>query len=189
MLGALPLRCVITACRFRVAALSGQAALALSRSGIAPKMNRSQLSAICRCAQSGEDIDWSARRSSPLDLLSAAGDACAVVQISPSKWQCSKRQASLKAALQLRLSSLLNSSVRFFTHLIPLLSRWEQLGTCRGKNVVYSWASCPQNLVRVKTKGPNGLGNYSWLTSIPDVQKMSKNKQTSKQTTINNKQI
>ena len=44
----LPLCRVIIACCFRVAALSGNAALALSPSGIAPKLNRIQLSAICR---------------------------------------------------------------------------------------------------------------------------------------------
>ena len=53
----LPLCCVIIACCFRVAALSGNAALALSPSGISPELNRIQLSAICRGGQSGKVID------------------------------------------------------------------------------------------------------------------------------------
>ena len=52
-----PLCRVIITCCFRVAALSGNAALALSPSGIAPKLNRIQLSAICRGGQSGKVID------------------------------------------------------------------------------------------------------------------------------------
>ena len=56
-LAALPLRRMIIACCFRVAALSGNAALALSPSGIAPELNRIQLSAICRGGQSGKVID------------------------------------------------------------------------------------------------------------------------------------
>ena len=56
-LAALPLCRVIIACSFRVAALSGNAALALSPSGIAPKLHRIQLSAICRGGQSGKVID------------------------------------------------------------------------------------------------------------------------------------
>ena len=56
-LAALLLRRVIIACCFRVAALSGNAALALSPSGIAPELNRIQLSAICRGGQSGKVID------------------------------------------------------------------------------------------------------------------------------------
>ena len=47
-LAALPLRRVIIACCFRVAALSGNAALGFHPAAIAPKLNRSQLSAICR---------------------------------------------------------------------------------------------------------------------------------------------
>ena len=89
---------LITICRFRVAPLSGHAALAFSPRSIAPKLNRSQLSVICRCGQSGEDIDWLAWRCLPLDLPSAASGAFAVEQISPSKRQCGERQASLKAA-------------------------------------------------------------------------------------------
>ena len=45
------------ACCFRVAALSGNAALAFHPAAIAPKLNRSQLSAICRSGQSGKVID------------------------------------------------------------------------------------------------------------------------------------
>ena len=54
-----PLRRMIIACCFRVTALSSHAALALSPSGIAPELNRIQLSAICRGAggQSGKVID------------------------------------------------------------------------------------------------------------------------------------
>ena len=95
-LAALPFHCLITACRFRVVALSGHAALAFSPRGFALKLNRSRLSAIYRCGQSGENIDWLVRRCLPLGLLSAASGTCAVVQISPSKW--GERQASLKAA-------------------------------------------------------------------------------------------
>ena len=54
---ALPLRCVIIACCFRVAAISGHTALTFSPSGIVLKLNRSQLSVVCCCGQSGEDID------------------------------------------------------------------------------------------------------------------------------------
>ena len=98
-LAALPLCRVIIACCFRVAALSGNAALALSPSGIAPELHRIQLSAICRGGQSGKVIDLLAWRCLPLGHPSAASGACAVVQKSPSKRQCGKRQASLKAAL------------------------------------------------------------------------------------------
>ena len=61
------------------------AALALSPSGIAPELNRIQLSAICRGGQSGSVIDLLARRCLPLGHPSAASDACAVVQILSSK--------------------------------------------------------------------------------------------------------
>ena len=94
-----PLHHLITACRFRVAALSGHAALAFSLRGIALKLNRSQLCVICRCGHSGENINWLAWHCLPLGLPSAASGACAVEQISPSKRQCGERQASLKAAL------------------------------------------------------------------------------------------
>ena len=89
---------VIIACCFRVAALSSLAALALSPSGIAPKLNRIQLSAICRGGQSGKVIDLLACCCLPLGHPSAASGACAVEQISSSKRQCGKRQASLKPA-------------------------------------------------------------------------------------------
>ena len=56
-LAALPLCRVIIACCFRVAALSGNAALAFHRAAIAPELNRIQLSAICRGGQSGKVID------------------------------------------------------------------------------------------------------------------------------------
>ena len=99
-LAALPLCRVIIACCFRVAALSGNAALALSPSGIAPKLNRIQLSAICRGGQSSKVIDLLAWRCLPLGHPSAASGACAVEQISSSKRQCGKRQVSLKPALR-----------------------------------------------------------------------------------------
>ena len=95
----LPLCRVIIACCFRVAALSGNAALALSPSSIAPELNRIQLSAICRGGQSGKVIDLLAWRCLPLGHPSAASGACAVEQISSSKRQCGKRQVSLKPAL------------------------------------------------------------------------------------------
>ena len=95
-----PLCRMIIACCFRVAALSGHAALALSPSGIAPELNRIQLSVVCRGGQSGKDIDLLARRCLPLGHPSAASGACAFVQISSSKRQCGEQQASLKAALR-----------------------------------------------------------------------------------------
>ena len=97
-LTALPLCHVIITCCFRVAALSGHVALALSPSGIAPELKRIQLSAICRVGQSGKVIDLLARHCLPLGHPSAASGACAVEQISLSKRQCGKRQASLKPA-------------------------------------------------------------------------------------------
>ena len=57
LLAALPLHRLITACHFIVAAFSGHAALAFSLRSIALKLNKSQLSAICPCRQSGEVID------------------------------------------------------------------------------------------------------------------------------------
>ena len=86
----LPLCRVIIACCFRAAALSGNAALVLSSSGIAPELNRIQLSAICRGGQSGKVIDLLAWCCLPLGHLSAASGACAVEQISSSKRQCGK---------------------------------------------------------------------------------------------------
>ena len=71
-LAALPLRRMIIACCFRVTALSGHAALALSQSGIAPELNRIQLSAVCCCGQSSGVIDLLARRCLPLGLPSAS---------------------------------------------------------------------------------------------------------------------
>ena len=66
-------------------------ALALTPSGIAPKLNKSQLSAICHCGQAVRIL---------IDRHpSAASGTCAVVQISPSKRQCGEQQGSLKAAL------------------------------------------------------------------------------------------
>ena len=62
----LPLRRVIIAWCFIVAALSGHAALALSPSGISPEFNRIQLSAICHVGQSGKVIDLLAWRCLPL---------------------------------------------------------------------------------------------------------------------------
>ena len=70
-LAALPLRRVIIACCFRVAALSGHAALALSPSGIAPELNRIQLSAICHGGQSGKGY-----RSIGKTLLAAWSSLC-----------------------------------------------------------------------------------------------------------------
>ena len=70
----LPLCRVIIACCFRVAALSSNAALALSPSGIAPELNRIQLSAICRGGQSGKVIDLLAWRC--LQLLAAWSSIC-----------------------------------------------------------------------------------------------------------------
>ena len=96
-------RLLFQSCRcFRVAALSGHAALALSPNGIAPVLNKIQLSAICRGGQSGKVIDLLAWRCLPLGHPSAASGACAVVQKSPSKRQWGKppqRQAILKAAI------------------------------------------------------------------------------------------
>ena len=115
LLAALLLRRAVIACCFRVTALSGHTALALSPSGMAPKLNRTQLSGICRSGQSGKVIDLLARRCLPLGHPSAASGACAVVQISSSKQQCGERQASLKAALEVQhmlcqgLSSLVST--------------------------------------------------------------------------------
>ena len=126
----LPLCRVIIACCFRVAALSGNAALALSPSGIAPELNRIQLSAICRGGQSGKVIDLLAWHCLPLGHPSAASGACAVEQISSSKRQCGKRQVSLKPALgmSLPLASKLNSFV----------IQWRSLGGM-GKADCHPW--------------------------------------------------
>ena len=89
---------VIIACCFRVAALSGHAALAFHRAAIAPELNRIHLSVICRGGQSGKVIDLLAWRRLPLGHPSAASGACAVVLISSSKRHCGKWQVSLKPA-------------------------------------------------------------------------------------------
>ena len=96
-LTALPLRCMITACRFMVYKSQRPCHFGLSLSGIAPELNRS-LYVICCGGQSGKVIDLLARRCLPLGHPSAASGACAVVQISSSKQQCGKWQASLKVA-------------------------------------------------------------------------------------------
>ena len=61
----------------------GHGALAFSPSGIAPELNRIQLSAICRGGQSGKVIDLLAWCCLPLGHPSAASGACAVIQNSP----------------------------------------------------------------------------------------------------------
>ena len=48
---------MITHCRFKIAALSGHAALVFSPSGIALKFDGVKLSMVCRCGQSGGIID------------------------------------------------------------------------------------------------------------------------------------
>ena len=88
-----PLCRVIIACCFRVAALSGNAALALSPSCIAPELNRIQLSAICRGGQSGKVIDLLS-----LTLLAAWSSLC-------GKWHlgsCTK--IIIKAAMRQAVS-------------------------------------------------------------------------------------
>ena len=62
--------------------------------GIALKLNQlyNQLYEISRCGQSGEVIYQLARGCSLLGLPSVASNACPVVQISPSKWQCGELQ-------------------------------------------------------------------------------------------------
>ena len=58
-LAALPLRRVITACHFKVAALSGHIVLAFSPIGIGFKLNRSQLSAVATVGKAARLlIDW-----------------------------------------------------------------------------------------------------------------------------------
>ena len=54
---------------------------------VAPELNRIQLSAICRCRQSGKVIYLLARHCLPLGHPLASSGTCAVVQTSPSK-QC-----------------------------------------------------------------------------------------------------
>ena len=99
LLTALLFHRLITACCFRGAALSSHAALiGFSTEGHCSQVESSQLSAVSRCGQSGEVINWLAWQCSLLGLSSAASGACTVVQNSPSKWQCGKQQATLKAA-------------------------------------------------------------------------------------------
>ena len=93
-LGCYLLLCHYATCPFMVTTLAS------TLSGISPKLNRVQLSAVCHCGQSSRVIKFLARHCSPLGHPSAASSAYAVVEISPSKQQCSKWQASLKASLQ-----------------------------------------------------------------------------------------
>ena len=58
LLAALPLRHMIIACHFRVAALNGHTALAFSPSGIALKLNRSQLWCVAFSKAARSSIDW-----------------------------------------------------------------------------------------------------------------------------------
>ena len=92
----LPLCRVIIACCFRVAALSGNAALALSPSGIAPELNRIQLSAICCGGQMARlSIYWheaACRLVIPLRQVVLA-------QLNKYHHQSGKQQVSLKPAL------------------------------------------------------------------------------------------
>ena len=78
------------------------------------------MSAICCCGQSGEDINWSVRRCLPLSLPSVASVACAGVQISPSKLQCGKQQASLKSSISC-LDLVAKWCKEHFFPFIPLL--------------------------------------------------------------------
>ena len=55
------------------------------RIGFITERHRIQLSAVCRCEQSGGVTDLLAKRCLPLGFPSAASSACAVVQKSPSK--------------------------------------------------------------------------------------------------------
>ena len=58
------------ACRFKVAALSGNTAWAFSLSGIAPELNRIQLSVVCCFGQSSK-VNWLARWCLLLGLFSS----------------------------------------------------------------------------------------------------------------------
>ena len=83
LLTALPLRCIITTCCFRVAALSGHSAFALSHSSMAPELIRIQLSVDCCCGKSGLLICW---QEAACCFVFLCGKLCLpVVQISPSK--------------------------------------------------------------------------------------------------------
>ena len=90
---------------FQSCSCQRQRRFGFSPSGIAPELNRIQLSAICRGGQSGKVIDLLAWRCLPLGHPSAASGACAVEQISSSKRQCGKRQVSLKPALMMLFQS------------------------------------------------------------------------------------
>ena len=127
-LAALLLRRVVIACCFRVAALSSHATLALSPSGIAPQLNRIQLSAICRSGQSGKVIDLLARGCLPLCHPSAASGACAFIQNSPPKRQCGERQASLKAASVSHIQQMYDGffyNAPLFCCTVHLMNRWD----------------------------------------------------------------
>ena len=138
-LAALPLRRVIIACCFRVAALSGNAALAFHRAAIAPELNRIQLSAICRGGQSGKVIDLLAWRCLPLGHPSAASGACAVEQISSSKRQCGKRQVSLKPALG---SQVRSSTTELHVPLIYFHNPIHACGEDNEKVIFFSFTCC-----------------------------------------------
>ena len=79
-----------------------------SQSGNAPKLNWSQLYAICRCGQSGKVIDLLARQCLPLGHPWATSGVCAIVKILPSKRQSGEWQACLKAALGFQLKGKYN---------------------------------------------------------------------------------
>ena len=110
------LACRSPLCRYAAWSSLAVSELALSPSGIAPELNRIQLSAICRDGQSGKVIDLLTWRCLPLGHPSAASGACAVVQISSSKRQCGKRQVSLKPAL---VSSPANFTPSEHSSLLP----------------------------------------------------------------------
>ena len=147
-LATLPLCHVIIACCFRVAALSSNAALALSPSGIAPELKRIQLSAICRGGQSGKVIDLLAWRCLPLGHPSAANGTCAVVQISSSM-----RRAAVQS----------ESSIIFFWFLQKMSCYY--LWTCWSP-----WGPQPQN---IKVHFPHviiwGLTKYQIFMILPQI--------------------
>ena len=71
-LAALPLRRLITTCRFMVYSSQRPRRFGLSPSGIAPELNWSQLYVICRGWQSGKVIDLLARRCLVIPLWQVA---------------------------------------------------------------------------------------------------------------------
>ena len=81
---------VISTCHIRVAALSRHAALAFPQSGIALKLNRSQLSAV-RLSIDWLDGNW---RCSPFGLSSAASGTSAVEQKSQSMRRAASQSES-----------------------------------------------------------------------------------------------